>query len=78
MDHRKMDGRKWTIAKWTVAGAAFGAIFGALASIFQGGPAVIQGIQETWWWFAIAGFLTGMTDMTGSNNGAGDPSIQSP
>jgi len=65
----------WTIVKWTVAGAAFGAIFGALASIFQGGPAVIQGVQETWWWFAIAGFLTGIT---GSKNGDGDPSIQSP
>ena len=65
----------WTTAKWTVAGAVFGAIFGALASIFQGGPAVIQGVQETWWWFAIAGFLTGMI---GSKNGGGDRSIQSP
>lgn len=65
----------WTIVKWTVAGAAFGTIFGALASIFQGGPAVIQGIQETWWWFAIAGFLTGMI---GSKNGDVDRSIQSP
>ena len=68
----------WTIVKWTVAGAAFGAIFGALASIFQGGPAVMQGIQETWWWFAIAGFLTGITEMTDGKNGDGDRSIQSP
>lgn len=42
---------------WTVGGAVFGMFFGAIAAVFQGGPGVVQGIQETWWWFAVAGFL---------------------
>jgi len=45
---------------WTLAGAVFGTAFGALAAVFQGGPGVVQGIQETWWWFAVAGCLTGL------------------
>lgn len=46
-----------SIAAWTLGGAAFGVFFGAVAAIFQGGPEVSRGIQETWWWFAMAGFL---------------------
>jgi branched-subunit amino acid permease len=46
-----------SIAAWTLGGAAFGVFFGAVAAIFQGGPEVSRGIQETWWWFAVAGFL---------------------
>jgi hypothetical protein len=46
-----------SILAWTCGGAIFGVGFGALASIFQGGPDMIQGIQESWWWFAAAGFM---------------------
>jgi len=46
-----------SILAWTLGGAIFGVIFGALASIFRGGPEMIQGIQESWWWFAAAGFM---------------------
>ncbi|MEY4631395.1 MAG: hypothetical protein RIQ81_1515 [Pseudomonadota bacterium] len=56
------------IASWTAGGAAFGVLFGALASIFQGGPEMSRGIQETWWWFAVAGFLAA-TIGTKSRNG---------
>lgn len=61
------------ILLFTTVGAIFGAIFGAIASIFQGGPQLIQGIQESWWWFAGAGFLfstigQGRSRMNGSRN----------
>jgi hypothetical protein len=46
-----------SILAWTFGGAIFGVGFGALASIFQGGPDMIKGIQESWWWFAAAGFM---------------------
>jgi len=46
-----------SILAWTLGGALFGVAFGAVASIFQGGPEVMRGIQESWWWFAGAGFL---------------------
>jgi hypothetical protein len=55
-----------SILAWTLGGAAFGVVFGAIASIFQGGPEMIRGIQETWWWFAAAGFLI---STLGSGNG---------
>ncbi|NNF56926.1 MAG: hypothetical protein HKN04_01680 [Rhodothermaceae bacterium] len=35
--------------------AATGAAFGALASVFEGGPEPLVGIAESWWWFALAG-----------------------
>lgn len=47
-----------SILAWTIGGALFGVAFGAIASIFQGGPDMMRGIQESWWWFAGAGFLT--------------------
>lgn len=53
-----------TIVSWTVGGALFGIFFGASAAIFQGGPEISQGIQETWWWFAIAGFLAATVGKT--------------
>jgi len=46
-----------SILMWTLGGALFGVAFGAVASIFQGGPDVMRGIQESWWWFAGSGFL---------------------
>lgn len=46
-----------SILAWTLGGALFGITFGAIASIFQGGPDMMRGIQESWWWFAGAGFL---------------------
>lgn len=42
---------------WTLLGAVFGICFGALAAFFENGPSVMTGIQQSWWWFAIAGFL---------------------
>jgi hypothetical protein len=41
-------------------GAAFGVFFGAVASLFQGGPALINGIVESWWWFALVGTFIGL------------------
>jgi L-cystine uptake protein TcyP (sodium:dicarboxylate symporter family) len=38
-----------------LGGALFGAAFGALASVFEGGPPLIQGIRESAQWFAVAG-----------------------
>jgi hypothetical protein len=46
-----------SIIAWTIAGSLFGVAFGMIASIFQGGPDMMRGIQESWWWFAIVGFL---------------------
>ena len=46
-----------SILMWTTGGALFGVAFGAIASIFQGGPDMMRGIQESWWWFGVAGFL---------------------
>lgn len=46
-----------SILMWTLGGALFGVAFGAIASIFQGGPDAMRGIQESWWWFGVAGFL---------------------
>ncbi|MBC7458681.1 MAG: hypothetical protein H7235_10405 [Bdellovibrionaceae bacterium] len=51
---------------WTCLGALFGVAFGALSAFFQNGPSVLFGIQQSWWWFAIAGFLKGATDHLGS------------
>jgi hypothetical protein len=47
---------------WVLAGAAFGIFFGAVSSIFQDGPSVWVGIQQSWWWFAIAGAIKALTD----------------
>ena len=60
-----------SILAWTLSGAIFGVGFGALASIFQGGPEMMRGIQETWWWFAIAGFMI-------STIGSGSRRLESP
>jgi hypothetical protein len=53
-------GLRWTITivlLGSFAGAGFGVAFGAVASIFQNGPDLAEGIRESWWWFAIAGSL---------------------
>ena len=47
---------------WTLAGALFGVLFGALAAFFENGPSVMTGIEQSWWWFALAGLLKGATD----------------
>ncbi len=52
---------------WTFVGAAFGVGFGTIAAFFENGPTVITGIQQSWWWFAIAGFAKGSTDHLGSH-----------
>ena len=49
---------------WTLLGAIFGIFFGAMAAFFENGPSVIVGIKQSWWWFAIVGFLKGVTDPT--------------
>jgi len=36
-------------------GALFGICFGALASVFQGGPELLQGMVESTPWFAFVG-----------------------
>ena len=51
---------------WTVTGALFGVAFGTVAAFFENGPSVLVGIQQSWWWFAIAGFIIGATDHLGS------------
>ncbi len=49
-----------------LTGAIFGTGFGALASIFEGGPDALTGIRESWWWFAsfgcVAGLFIGLED----------------
>ena len=45
--------------RWAVAGALFGVFFGAVASVFQGGPTALQGIEESTPWFAIFGLVAG-------------------
>jgi hypothetical protein len=50
------------ILLWTIYGALFGVAFGATAAIFENGPSVMTGIQQSWWWFAIAGFMKGVSD----------------
>jgi hypothetical protein len=62
-----------SILMWTLGGALFGVAFGAIASIFQGGPDVMRGIQESWWWFGLAGFLM---STIGSGNARTDGSSQ--
>ncbi|MBC7419880.1 MAG: hypothetical protein H7328_04045 [Bdellovibrio sp.] len=52
--------------RWTLIGGLFGVAFGAVAALFQNGPTVWVGIQQSWWWFAFAGFLKGSTDHLGS------------
>ncbi|RMH64929.1 MAG: hypothetical protein D6685_06395 [Bacteroidetes bacterium] len=43
-----------------IAGAAFGVFFGAFASVFQGGPELLVGVQESWGWFAVMGACMGL------------------
>jgi hypothetical protein len=47
------------ILKWVLigvlGGAAFGVAFGIIASMFRNGPTPLQGITESWWWFALIG-----------------------
>jgi len=48
----------WT-AGWGVLGALFGAAFGTLASFFQGGPEMMQGVVESTPAFALMGAVGG-------------------
>ena len=41
-------------------GALFGVAFGALASVFHGGPTLAVGVSESWAWFAVGGALVGL------------------
>jgi hypothetical protein len=41
-------------------GALFGVLFGVCASIFRNGPPVALAIEQSWWWFAIAGLCMGL------------------
>ena len=50
------------VVLWTGCGALFGILFGSVAAVFQNGPAVKDGILQSWWWFSIAGFLKALTD----------------
>lgn len=43
------------LALGLVVGAAFGVLFGALASVFRNGPELTTGVLESWWWFSLAG-----------------------
>jgi hypothetical protein len=47
-------------SRWAIAGALFGVFFGAVASIFQGGPSALQGIEESAPWFSIFGLVAGL------------------
>ena len=51
---------------WTLIGCVFGVAFGTVAAFFENGPSVMVGIQQSWWWFAIAGFMIGATNHLGS------------
>jgi hypothetical protein len=46
-------------AAGTLAGALYGMFFGAMASLFEGGPTILNGIRESWWWFASFGAVAG-------------------
>ena len=46
-------------AAGAIGGAVFGVVFGAVASIFEGGPSLLSGIQESWWWFSSLGAFAG-------------------
>lgn len=48
------------LAAGFILGALFGVAFGALASVFDGGPPAMVGIAESWWWFAGAGAFIGL------------------
>jgi hypothetical protein len=43
-----------------IGGAFFGVLFGVCASMFHNGPPIALAIEQSWWWFAIAGFCMGI------------------
>ena len=47
-----------------IIGGLFGVFFGAFASFFSApfaiGPDMWTGVQQSWWWFAIVGFILGI------------------
>jgi lipid-A-disaccharide synthase-like uncharacterized protein len=49
---------KWVLLGF-VGGALFGVAFGIIASVFKNGPTPLQGVSESWWWFAIIGSCIG-------------------
>jgi hypothetical protein len=58
------------IILWTFLGAIFGVFLGAVAAFFENGPSVLLGIQQSWWWFALAGFIKGATDYFTDHSGS--------
>jgi len=44
-----------------VGGAVFGVMFGVCASVFRNGPPTLVAIEQSWWWFAVAGLCMGST-----------------
>jgi hypothetical protein len=47
------------VAAGGVGGALFGVAFGAIASLFQGGPPAVQGMVESMPFFAVMGAIAG-------------------
>jgi hypothetical protein len=43
-----------------LAGGGYGVFFGAMSSLFEGGPSLAAGIRESWWWFAAFGAAAGL------------------
>ena len=60
------------VIKFTIAGAVggglFGIAFGAIASFFDGGPTLLTGINESWWWFSLFGMTAGLIVSLESEN----------
>ena len=44
---------------WSLFGGLFGVFFAVCASFLHMGPALTDGILETWWWFAALGAFAG-------------------
>lgn len=41
-------------------GVVYGVFFGAMAALFEGGPTVVNGVFESWWWFGAFGGVGGL------------------
>ncbi len=54
--------------KGALGGALFGVFFATVASMLHGGPELIAGIMETWWWFAGLGTFAGLFAPLGGEN----------
>ncbi len=54
--------------KGALGGALFGVFFATVASMLHGGPELIVGIKETWWWFAGLGAFAWFFSPSGGEN----------